>query len=128
MRRIAEELVRLAREMEAGASVGSSVKLLKPARTKLGVEFQAGEDVRVDSYSDRYPWTVRVSAPDGRKLSLLVEYAWKGLSGFAKPPSLSTMERWSEDGVARAVDGARTEPDGFSTSGAPSWMLVMGMI
>lgn len=44
-----------------------------------------------------------------------------------KEPSLATLEKWS-DGVSKAVDGARVEPDGYSPDGAPSWLLVCGLI
>ena len=45
-----------------------------------------------------------------------------------KPPSLTTMERWMRDGVARATDGCRVEPDGVCQHGAPSWLLHLGYI
>lgn len=45
-----------------------------------------------------------------------------------KAPSVATMERWSNDGVAKTVFGARTEPDGYGPHGEPSWMLVLGVI
>jgi hypothetical protein len=45
-----------------------------------------------------------------------------------KPPSLSTMERWMEEGVARAVDGCRVEPDGHCPHGSPSWLIELGLI
>jgi hypothetical protein len=50
------------------------------------------------------------------------------LSGFTKPPSLKTMEKWSNDGVAKSVTGHRVEPDGFGPDGSPSWMLALGII
>lgn len=45
-----------------------------------------------------------------------------------KPPSLATLERWSNDGVAKAVDGCRVEPDGICEHGSPSWLLKLGVI
>ena len=45
-----------------------------------------------------------------------------------KPPSLKTMERWISDGVARATDGCRVEPDGTCEHGAPSWLRRLGYI
>jgi hypothetical protein len=44
------------------------------------------------------------------------------------PPSLKTLEKWSDDGIAKATDGCRVEPDGTCSHGCKSWMLVMGMI
>jgi len=45
-----------------------------------------------------------------------------------KPPSLATMERWSDNGVAKATDGCKVEPDGECPHGHKSWMMVMGVI
>ena len=45
-----------------------------------------------------------------------------------KAPSLKTMEKWSDDGVAKSMLGQRVEPDGFDSEGSPSWMLVVGII
>ena len=43
-------------------------------------------------------------------------------------PSVQTMERWVFDGVARATDGCRVEPDGHCPHGHSSWLLVLGLI
>lgn len=45
-----------------------------------------------------------------------------------KVPSLATMERWSDEGVARATDGCRVEPDGQCQHGHSSWLLRLGYI
>jgi hypothetical protein len=44
------------------------------------------------------------------------------------PPTLATMERWSDNGIARATDGCRVEPDGTCPHGHKSWLLVLGCI
>lgn len=46
----------------------------------------------------------------------------------SKPPSIATMERWLANGVAKALDGCRVEPDGHCEHGKPSWLLQMGII
>jgi hypothetical protein len=43
-----------------------------------------------------------------------------------KEPSVQTMERWSCDGVAKAIDGCKVEPDGHCQHGFPSWILYLG--
>jgi len=43
-------------------------------------------------------------------------------------PSVKTLERWIRDGVAKATDGCRVEPDGTCQHGAQSWLLVLGYI
>jgi len=49
-------------------------------------------------------------------------------SPTTKPPSIKTMERWMNDGVAKATDGCRVEPDGVCPHGHPSWMMRLGVI
>lgn len=51
-----------------------------------------------------------------------------GGRGGRKAPSLRTMERWVAEGVAKATDGCRVEPDGHCPHGKPSWLLVVGVI
>lgn len=60
---------------------------------------------------------IRVKYPDKE---------WKG--PFRKAPSIRTMEKWSYDGIARAMDGCKVEPDGKCPHDTPSWMMVLGII
>lgn len=50
------------------------------------------------------------------------------VAGIGNPPSVKTMEKWLDDGVAKSVTGKRVEPDGTGPDGAPSWLIVLGMI
>jgi hypothetical protein len=43
-------------------------------------------------------------------------------------PSVRKLQRWVEDGVARALDGCDVEPDGTCLHGHPSWLLVLGYV
>lgn len=43
-----------------------------------------------------------------------------------REPSIKTMERWMSDGVAKATDGCRVEPDGYCQHGKPSWLVKLG--
>lgn len=45
-----------------------------------------------------------------------------------KAPSLATLEKWSNDGVAKSLMGKRVEPDGHDPEGSPSWLLTLGFI
>lgn len=45
-----------------------------------------------------------------------------------KQPSFATLQRWSNDGVAKATDGCTVEPDGHCPHGKPSWVLKAGLI
>ena len=42
-----------------------------------------------------------------------------------KAPTLPTMERWMDTGVARATDGCKVEPDGKCPHGHSSWLLIL---
>jgi hypothetical protein len=125
---VVAELVKMAKELLAVSGVGTRVRLLRDLHTKAGVDFKAGEEATIREYSRQYPWVVKLEGEGGKRISLLVESASKSIVGFPTPPSLKTMERWSENGIARSIDGSNVEPDGFSYGGAPSWMLVVGMI
>ncbi len=46
----------------------------------------------------------------------------------AKVPSQKTLEKWMFDGVAKATDGCRVEPDGVCQHGCPSWLVKLGII
>jgi len=43
-------------------------------------------------------------------------------------PSAATLARWSNDGIAKATDGCRVEPDGTCPHGHPSWLLKLGLV
>ena len=43
-------------------------------------------------------------------------------------PSVATLEKWSNGGVCKTPTGEVVEPDGTGTDGAPSWLLLTGMI
>jgi len=43
-------------------------------------------------------------------------------------PNDRTMERWVADGVAKATDGCKVEPDGTCRHGHLSWLLRLGVI
>ena len=105
-----------------------SYVVTKDIRTKKGEVFERGTQVTVVEYKDRYPYSVRVQDDAGRVIAIPPSAGHKYLKGFPKPPSMSTMERWMDDGVAKALDGSRVEPDGVARSGAPSWLLALGMI
>jgi len=47
---------------------------------------------------------------------------------FFKSPSLASLERWVNDGIAQSVSGHRVEPDGYGPDNSPSWLLALGLI
>jgi len=45
-----------------------------------------------------------------------------------KAPSIATMEKWMNAGIAKATDGCKVEPDGTCSHGCKSWLLKLGLI
>ena len=45
-----------------------------------------------------------------------------------KVPGMKTLEHYVFDGVAKATDGCRVEPDGHCEHGHASWLLVLGLM
>jgi len=76
--------------------------------------------------------TYRVATPKpGRRDELKAAYAAKGVEVVRESvtvPSVKTMEKWSDDGVAKTPCGCRVEPDGTCAHGVPSWLILVGVI
>ncbi len=45
-----------------------------------------------------------------------------------KIPSMKTLEKYCFDGISKAPDGCRIEPDGTCQHGYPSWLLILGIM
>jgi len=45
-----------------------------------------------------------------------------------KAPSIATMKKWVENGIAKATDKCTVEPDGYCPHGCPSWLIKLGFI
>jgi hypothetical protein len=45
-----------------------------------------------------------------------------------REPSMATMIRWMDNGIAKATDGCKVEPDGHCPHGCASWLIVLGLI
>jgi len=43
-------------------------------------------------------------------------------------PSIATMTRWMDNGIAKATDGCKVAPDDICSHGHSSWMLALGLI
>jgi hypothetical protein len=71
--------------------------------------------------------------PSGRNytqepMKTRIDLAGGWLRGIAKPPSISALQRMSDNAIATTPTGKRVEPDGIAQDGSPSWLLVMGLI
>lgn len=96
----------------------SGVKTIIPKGTRLILEFREGS-----------PELVTCAMPDGNKFNVAANRAKTYFGApFTPEPSLKTLERWSDDGIARSLTGGKCEPDGFSTDGAPAWLLALGLV
>jgi hypothetical protein len=93
--------------------------LVIPVGTNLTLTFTTGQTVAnlTGGAAGGVPVTMKL------RCSSLPRYFTK-----FKVPSLKTMEKWSDDGVAKSMLGQRVEPDGYDDAGSPSWMLAMGII
>jgi hypothetical protein len=49
-------------------------------------------------------------------------------TSVCKQPSVTSLMRWSEDGICKSIGGKKVEPDGYDPDGFPSWLLVTGFI
>lgn len=65
--------------------------------------------VTIETYRERVP-----STPQAIEISRI--------------PKFQTLERWIEDGVARAIDGCRVEIDGDCPHGYPAWTKYLGFV
>jgi hypothetical protein len=45
-----------------------------------------------------------------------------------KQPSMATLEKWVSNGIAKATDGCKVEPDGECPHGCKSWLIELGFI
>ena len=70
----------------------------------------------------------RLTDDSGNSVLVSTENLPTKVSGVTNAPSIATMEKWSNNGIAKSILGAKTEPDGWDSDGSPSWMLAMGMI
>lgn len=97
-----------------------TIKAYKDVNLKDGTTISKGEEFTLRGIlSDTKGSWQRDS--DGRVMILR-------FSTLIKAPGLKTLERWSDDGIAKSVLGAQVEPDGHGPDGEPSWMRALRMI
>lgn len=65
---------------------------------------------------------------NGKKKRIGWNYAHKYFKGISKVPTIKTLQKWTNDGVCKTPFGKRVEPDGHDEFGAPSWLLIAGLI
>jgi hypothetical protein len=99
-------------------------KKLKTDLLRASCTIPAGATVEVTCMPDG----VGVAAGTGKIATVGYCNAYMYFAGFSKPPGIGTMMRWSRLGIARTPTGKKVEPDGVGPDGAPSWMLILGIL
>jgi len=97
----------------------------KPMNTQKEIKLKTGETL---------PKGLPVSFVDGRPSRCLVysprhsEPLKVRVTSAFKAPSQASLERWNDEGYCKAINGSKTEPDGYGSDGSPSWLLALQMI
>jgi hypothetical protein len=99
------------------------VKLRREVKLKSGRVIAKDTPCEVSIETPRqYCYIIKATLPDGSV------FTSRNFSTFFKIPGIRTMHRWSDSGISRSVFGKKVEPDGFDSEGAPSWLLILGII
>lgn len=85
-----------------------------------------GSKVEVD-FSTKFNSKIFVTIGDEVRIASITN-AHKWLPKFNKVPSERVLSTYVDSGIAKTVLGNKTEPDGHDSFGAPSWLLVLGLI
>lgn len=97
---------------------------VRDLKWKDGTVLAKGTPVTVTYRGDLFA----VLGHDGLQHTTKVKNLPAILKGYPKAPSLSQLQKWSDDLVSKTPTGARVEPDGYGPDGSPSWLLVMGLV
>ena len=88
---------------------------------KKAIKLKTGETLPAGSQVTQW-------SPGGKHHLVDVEGRKVRVTSAFKTPSMSSLEKWSNDGIAKTPTGKRVEPDGFGSDGSPSWLLILGFI
>jgi hypothetical protein len=87
-------------------SIMKQIRIYRNGQFYLSKPGKTLADLKADGYFDRHPDAIICKAM----------------------PGVQTLNKWAEDGIAKALDGCKVEPDGHCQHGAPSWLLALGYI
>ena len=99
-------------------------KLIKNITLKSGDIYEKGIDAEVH-FDLKIPSRCSLVI-SGKQISARSSVALQLIG--KNSPTINTMEKWTENGVAKSVSGQTVEPDGWDSKGNPSWLLVLGYI
>jgi hypothetical protein len=97
----------------------------KDLRSKAGFEIPKGTEVELEFKPD-HQYVRLVHGENAVMLPIMRAHQY--VTGVNKPPSMRQLEKWSDEGMAKSVTGARVEPDGTGPDSSPSWLLVYGVV
>lgn len=120
------EYITKKKELGVTAS-GITSKAKIDLKWKDGTVTLAGTPVHID-FCEIRPDRIYVTIGQTVYQTGLTNKGHERFTGIGKVPGLRTLEKYSNDGIAKTVTGEKTEPDGFGSDGSPSWMLVVGII
>jgi len=98
---------------------------------RRGTNIQSGAVVTLSWKSAsgvEQPSLTRVTDKSGNTIAVSTSRLSQVVRGVGKEPSAKMLEKWSDDGIAKSVLGAKVELDGWDDEGSPSWALAMGLI
>jgi hypothetical protein len=120
------EYITKKKELGVTAS-GITSKAKRELKWKDGSVTPEGTPVHID-FCEIRPGRIYVTVGETVYQTGLANKGYERFTGIGKVPGLRTLEKYSNDGIAKTVTGEKTEPDGFGSDGSPSWMLVVGII
>jgi hypothetical protein len=103
-----------------------SFKFKRDVKLKSGTVIPKGAEAQV-KYNQSVVADVTVEGVE-KPVKISVAALTRLLDGYPKMPTVARLEKMSNDGIAATPMGERVEPDGYGPSGAPSWLLVAGVI
>lgn len=99
------------------------IETITPIPLRDGRSVPAGAVARwVDGRPDR----VTVTADDGTAATIRATTALRAAG--IEIPDVEALEEWAHDTVCETPTGDTVEPDGYGPDGAPSWLLILGLI
>jgi hypothetical protein len=91
------------------------------------ITLKSGKVIPVGSFISWTENTARVISPQ-REFLCNVSFKSAAAMLSRSAPDFEELEYWSYDGISESVNGDSVEPDGYGPDGAPSWLIVYGMI
>ena len=103
------------------------MKLKREVKLKDGRTFHKGDKASVDFIQRVFSQFLEITVK-GETFTISAYKGSSTLTGFAKEPSIRTLEKWASDCGCESITGEWCEPDGYGSNGSPSWLLVLGYI